>query len=280
MRYFDNLSAREIGEVLGTTEDSARKRLSRAIEKLRVFFKRNGASTTSTSLSILLSQNMTVKIPENCYSAVLHAVQNLTISPPSASVGRAHFELIQKGAYFAMQTSKYKYLIAAAAILLLGGLGFTGYKGWSYYHPTANSTLVVPGSFVDLSDTSSTSSAGQTSQAQADHEAIASQLMQLANGFNTHDFSSLNTVLAPDLVVTVPNQPQMTRDQLIAQGNQEFITRPGEKMYILLQSMQINGDSATSTDTRRMTNGGKTQNDTMTWAKRNGSWVVVVISNS
>jgi len=279
MRYYDNLSAREIGDALAISEESARKRLSRAIEKLRTYFKGHGASTTSTSLSILLTQNMITRVPESCHIAVLHAVQNLTVSPVSPGLGSAHFELIQKGAYFAMQTSKYKFLIAAAALLLLGGLGFTGYKGWSYYHPAGSAALVVPGSFVDLSGAQTSALGAQGTSTSVDHAAITAKLVEFANGFNSHNVSQLSAIFAPDLTVTSPHQPPMTRDQLVASGSREFDSRPNEKMYISVQSMEISGDSATSKDTRRMTDGGNVQDDTMTWAKREGNWEVTAISN-
>ena len=41
LRYFERKSAREMAEILGTSEDAAQKRVSRAVERLREFF-RNG----------------------------------------------------------------------------------------------------------------------------------------------------------------------------------------------------------------------------------------------
>jgi RNA polymerase sigma factor (sigma-70 family) len=38
LRYFDGKSMREVGGVLGTTEDAAKKRVNRAVEKLQKFF--------------------------------------------------------------------------------------------------------------------------------------------------------------------------------------------------------------------------------------------------
>ena len=44
LRYFENKSLREVGQALGTTEEAARKRVSRAVERLREFFARRGVT--------------------------------------------------------------------------------------------------------------------------------------------------------------------------------------------------------------------------------------------
>jgi RNA polymerase sigma factor (sigma-70 family) len=40
LRYFENKSLREVGEALGTSDDAAQKRVSRAVEQLREFFSK------------------------------------------------------------------------------------------------------------------------------------------------------------------------------------------------------------------------------------------------
>src|SRR3954465_12059118 len=42
LRFFQNRSLREVGETLGMTEDTAQKRVGRAVEKLRKFFWKRG----------------------------------------------------------------------------------------------------------------------------------------------------------------------------------------------------------------------------------------------
>jgi hypothetical protein len=55
LRYFEQRSHAEIGTVLGSNEEAARKRVARALEKLRGLFARRGISTTATVLSTVLS---------------------------------------------------------------------------------------------------------------------------------------------------------------------------------------------------------------------------------
>jgi RNA polymerase sigma factor (sigma-70 family) len=44
LRYFENKSLREVGQSLGTSDDAAQKRVSRAIERLREFFSKRGVA--------------------------------------------------------------------------------------------------------------------------------------------------------------------------------------------------------------------------------------------
>jgi RNA polymerase sigma factor (sigma-70 family) len=55
MRYFENRQLADIGEKLGLSEDAARKRVDRALEKLRAFLSKSGV--TATALAAALSAN-------------------------------------------------------------------------------------------------------------------------------------------------------------------------------------------------------------------------------
>lgn len=49
-RFFGNKSHKQVAQVLGISEDTAKKRLSRALEKLRVFFSRRGVAVPTLAL--------------------------------------------------------------------------------------------------------------------------------------------------------------------------------------------------------------------------------------
>ncbi len=56
LRYFKNRSLREVGRALRISEDTAQKRVSRAVEKLRVFlWKRRRLAVSGIALTSLLS---------------------------------------------------------------------------------------------------------------------------------------------------------------------------------------------------------------------------------
>jgi RNA polymerase sigma factor (sigma-70 family) len=63
LRYFENKSLREVGQTLGTNEDAARKRVSRAVERLREFFAQRGVTVGASGLIVALSANAVQAAP-------------------------------------------------------------------------------------------------------------------------------------------------------------------------------------------------------------------------
>src|SRR6185436_14370335 len=63
LRYFENKSLREVGESLGTTDDTARKRVNRAVERLREFFAKHDVNVGASGLIVLISANAIVSAP-------------------------------------------------------------------------------------------------------------------------------------------------------------------------------------------------------------------------
>ncbi|MGH7994149.1 MAG: RNA polymerase sigma factor, partial [Limisphaerales bacterium] len=63
LRFFENKSLAEVGSHLGTGEDTARKRVSRALEKLRRFFNRRGVPSTTAIIAKAISANSVNAVP-------------------------------------------------------------------------------------------------------------------------------------------------------------------------------------------------------------------------
>jgi len=63
LRYFENKSLREVGQTLGTNEDAARKRVNRAVERLREFFAKRGVTVGASGLVIAISANAVQAAP-------------------------------------------------------------------------------------------------------------------------------------------------------------------------------------------------------------------------
>jgi RNA polymerase sigma factor (sigma-70 family) len=55
LRFFENRNFSEVGAALGTSEDAAKMRVSRALEKLRTSFKRRGIVATSAIIASVLA---------------------------------------------------------------------------------------------------------------------------------------------------------------------------------------------------------------------------------
>ena len=57
LRFFEQRSLAEVGQALGANEDAARKRVTRALEKLHADLVRRGITTTAATLSAAISVN-------------------------------------------------------------------------------------------------------------------------------------------------------------------------------------------------------------------------------
>jgi hypothetical protein len=63
LRYFERKSAREMGQIFGTSEEAAQKRVSRAVERLREFFSQRGVAIGASALVLLISANAVQAAP-------------------------------------------------------------------------------------------------------------------------------------------------------------------------------------------------------------------------
>jgi RNA polymerase sigma factor (sigma-70 family) len=63
LRYFENKSFREVGQILGTSDDAAQKRVSRAVERLREFFTKRNVTVGASGLVVLISANAVQAAP-------------------------------------------------------------------------------------------------------------------------------------------------------------------------------------------------------------------------
>jgi len=63
LRYFENQSFRQVGERLGTSDDAAQKRVSRAVERLREFFSKRGVAVGASGIVAIISANAVQAAP-------------------------------------------------------------------------------------------------------------------------------------------------------------------------------------------------------------------------
>jgi len=63
LRFFEQHDFRAVGQALGSTEDAARMRVTRALEKLETLLKRRGVTTTAAALSVVLTTNAVQAAP-------------------------------------------------------------------------------------------------------------------------------------------------------------------------------------------------------------------------
>ena len=114
LRFFEQRSLAQIGENLGSNEDAIRKRIARALDKLRVILQRRGVSSTTAIIAGAISSN--------CIQAPPIGLTQ-TISAAALAKGAAASTLtLTHGALKIMAWTKTQTAIATAVgILLLAG---------------------------------------------------------------------------------------------------------------------------------------------------------------
>jgi RNA polymerase sigma factor (sigma-70 family) len=80
LRFFENRNLREVGETLGTSEDAAQKRVSRAVDRLREFLSQRGVTVGASGLALALSANAVQSAPLGLAMTISTGATAATIS--------------------------------------------------------------------------------------------------------------------------------------------------------------------------------------------------------
>src|ERR1017187_492199 len=121
LRFFENKNLLEVGTALGASEDAAKMRVNRALEKLRKFFTKRGISLTTAIIAGAVSANSVQAAPVGLAATVIAAAAK------GAAVSGSTLTLI-KGALKIMAWTKIKtaIVVGAGALLLAGGAIIVG----------------------------------------------------------------------------------------------------------------------------------------------------------
>ncbi len=114
LRFFEGKPLKEVGEALGASEDAAKMRVSRALDKLRDFFHRRGITVPSAALAAAISENSIQAAPAGLAASVASVVHGAALSVSTLS--------LTTGAIQIMTSTKIGVAIgacAAAAIIAL-----------------------------------------------------------------------------------------------------------------------------------------------------------------
>ena len=112
LRYFENKNLREIGEALGTSDDAAQKRVSRAVERLREFFSKRNLTIGASGLAVVISANAVQAAPV-ALAVTISAAAILTGTAVSTSTVVAATKTIA-------MTTLQKTLVTAALTAAVG----------------------------------------------------------------------------------------------------------------------------------------------------------------
>lgn len=87
LRFFDNQTFAAIGQKLHSTEDAARKRTERALDKLRRHLTRRGVTSTAAALGLALSTHAATTVPAHLPLAITHSALAATAATSTATAG-------------------------------------------------------------------------------------------------------------------------------------------------------------------------------------------------
>ena len=117
LRFFDNKNFAEVGTALGASEDAAKMRVNRALEKLRKFFTKRGVSLTTAIIAGTMATNSVHAAPVGLAKTI-----SVVAIAKGAAAGGSTLALV-KGALKIMAWTKAKVAIVVGASLLLAGSG-------------------------------------------------------------------------------------------------------------------------------------------------------------
>lgn len=149
LRFFEGRNFKEVGAAMGTSEEAAKMRVNRALERLRRFFEKRGVASTTAIVGQAIADNSMQVAPMPLTKLVIAAA---AVKGATASVSIA---TLTKGVMKAMMWTKTKLAIAATVAILATGttlvaviqnepdtgsskvavsvLGTTNLNGWLFY---------------------------------------------------------------------------------------------------------------------------------------------------
>jgi RNA polymerase sigma factor (sigma-70 family) len=113
LRLFENKSLAEVGNFLGIGEDTARKRISRALEKLHRHFNRRDVNSTTAIIAGAISTNSIHAAPIGLAKTIS------TVAVVKGAMASTSTLTLIKGALKIMAWTKVKTAIVASAVALL-----------------------------------------------------------------------------------------------------------------------------------------------------------------
>ncbi|MGD0086912.1 MAG: sigma-70 family RNA polymerase sigma factor [Verrucomicrobiota bacterium] len=154
LRFFENKSLRDVGEVLGASEDAAQKRVSRAVERLREFFSKRNVTIGAGGLAVLVSANAVQAAPVGL-AATISAAAVLAGTAVSTSTAITATKVIA-------MTTLQKSIIGAALAVVAG-------TGIYEAHQAAQSRIQTK------------SLTQQVTQLKADNESLSNRLTEIGD---------------------------------------------------------------------------------------------------
>jgi RNA polymerase sigma factor (sigma-70 family) len=125
LRYFENKSLAEVGVALRTTEEAAKKRLARALQRLKAIFLRHGVVLSAAGLGSLLSANGIQAVPVALATSMkaLPLFGGASAAASTLALAKTTLNML------AWANVKNAAAIGAGVLLLGGAVGFYSSQG-------------------------------------------------------------------------------------------------------------------------------------------------------
>jgi uncharacterized protein (TIGR03435 family) len=137
LRFFDGKSMSEVGAALGATEEAAKKRVNRALEKLQQFFARRGVNSSTAIIAGAMSSNSVQLAP----AALAKSVTAIAFAK-GATAGSSTLTLV-KGALKIMAWTKTQSAIALGIAAILAATGTVVVKEVVYSNASMNDSRSI-----------------------------------------------------------------------------------------------------------------------------------------
>ncbi len=116
LRFFENKSFAEVGATLGASEDAAKMRVNRALEKLRKFFTKRGVTLSSVAIAGAVSANSVQAAP-----ALLAKTVTAVAIAKGAAASVSTLTLIQGALKIMAWTQMKTAVVVGVGVLLVAG---------------------------------------------------------------------------------------------------------------------------------------------------------------
>jgi RNA polymerase sigma factor (sigma-70 family) len=148
LRFFENKSLHEVGAALGTSEDAAKMRVNRGLEKLRKIFSKRGVAVTGALIGSAIAANAVQAAPIGLTAPIAAAA--------ASGTGISAITLtLMKSTMKTMTWLKLKFAVSVCVgLMVAGGVARVALSGASaetknsVAQPQPESFLIVPGESV------------------------------------------------------------------------------------------------------------------------------------
>ncbi len=193
LRFFENRSYAELAATLSVTEDAARVRVNRALEKLRANLARRGLVSTSAALALALAQPALAATPAGLAASV--TTVSLSAAGTGAVVGAT------TGIFAAVSTAKIATLTAGAALATFS-LGVVVYQPNT--GPDRASTSTTPAPALSAAELNTLLHPSRLAPADADAALAAYLALPPLAADSLETETAARAKLLRDLIVTLP----------------------------------------------------------------------------